>query len=312
MSELSVRPVNEHLQKIAIEQLNEVPESIRADIAALRTWIKQQPHLRARDDDQFLISFLRGSKYSLEKAKSKIDKFYTLRTKYPEFFAASNADEAIVREIINAGLLLLLPTPLNEHGPRIILIRQGQLPAEKYKFDEFARAISHIQEIIIRDDDYAIISGMVSIIDVERATPAHVMQMTPSIMKKMSVQAEEAVPLRPKQQHFIHTPSGFETFFNLLKPMMTKKQQERISVHAGKLDRFYDHIPLRYLPVEYGGDNGSIKEIISYTNKQLDDYREYFKENVNYGTDESLRVGKPIDFESMFGVEGSFRKLEVD
>lgn len=103
MSQLSVRPINEHLQKIAIEQLNEVPERIGADIAALRTWIQQQPHLRARDDDQFLLSFLRGSKFSLEKTKSKIDKFYTLRTKYPEFFGAYNADEAIIREIINAG-----------------------------------------------------------------------------------------------------------------------------------------------------------------------------------------------------------------
>ncbi|XP_053962517.1 retinaldehyde-binding protein 1-like [Anastrepha ludens] len=312
MALLNVRPISKELQQIAIKQLNEVPERIGADIEALRTWIQQQPHLRARDDDQFLLSFLRGCKFSLEKAKSKIDKFYTLRTKYPEFFGAYDADEAIVRTLINAGLILLLPTPLNESGPRIILIHLGGLPADKYTFEQFSRAVSHLQEIIIRDDDYAIISGMISIIDVEDCTPAHVMQMTPSIMKKMSIHAEEAVPLRPQQQHFIHIPSGFEAFFNLMKPLMTKKQQERISVHADKLDRFYDHVPQRYLPVEYGGDNGTIKDIIDYTNKQLDEYREYFKENLNYGTDESLRMGKPIDFDNLFGVEGSFRKLEVD
>uniref|UniRef100_A0A0K8UE77 Alpha-tocopherol transfer protein n=1 Tax=Bactrocera latifrons TaxID=174628 RepID=A0A0K8UE77_BACLA len=210
------------------------------------------------------------------------------------------------------SIILLLPKPLHEHGARIILIRQGALPADKYTIEHFIRAASHLQEIIIREDDHAIISGMISIVDIEDCTTGHVMQMTPSVMKKMSVHAEEAVPLRPKQQHFIHTPSGFETVFNAMRPFMSKKQQNRISVHAEKLDRFYEHVPRSYLPVEYGGNNGTIAEIINYTNKQLDEYRAYFKENKNYGTDESLRSGKAIDFESLFGVEGYFRKLEVD
>ncbi|CAD7012619.1 unnamed protein product [Ceratitis capitata] len=312
MSSPKIRSVSADLQKSAIEELNEVPERIGADIEALRSWIKQQPHLRARDDDQFLLSFLRGCKFSLEKAKSKIDKYYTLRTKYPEFFGAFDADDASIRAVINAGLLLLLPKPVNEDGPRIILVRQGALPADKYTIEHFARASSYLQELLIRDDDYAMIRGIISIIDVENCTPAHVMQMTPSVMKKFSIHAEEAVPFRPKQQHFIHTPSGFETIFNVMRGLMTKKQQERISVHADKLDKFYEKVPLRYLPVEYGGDNGTIAEIISHTNKQLDENREYFKENKNYGTDESLRLGKPIDFDNLFGVEGSFRKLEVD
>lgn len=255
MAELKIRRINAELQKIANEELNELPERVGADIEALRTWIKQQPHLRARDDDQFLLSFLRGCKFSLEKAKSKIDKFYTLRTKYPDFFGAFDADEATIRAIINAGweikrfnciwfkkiihiyawiyvlnsIILLLPKPLHEHGARIILIRQGALPADKYTIEHFIRAVSHLQEIIIREDDHAIISGVISIIDIEDCTTAHVMQMTPSVMKKMSVHAEEAVPLRPQQQHFIHIPSGFETVFNAMRPLMTKKQQNRVS-----------------------------------------------------------------------------------
>ncbi|XP_067627406.1 retinol-binding protein pinta-like [Eurosta solidaginis] len=312
MSELKIRPISEQLQKIAVEELNEVPERIDADIEAVRTWIKQQPHLRARDDDQFLIAFLRGCKYSLEKVKGKIDKFYTFRTKYPECFGAFDVDDEDVRRIINAGVFLVLPSPLGEHGPRIILIRQGALSADKYTMEQFGRTASYIQEITIRDDDNTLISGMISIIDLEGCTAAHVVQMMPSVMKKLSVQAEEAVPWRPKQQHFIHTPSGFEVVFNMFKPLMSKKQQERISVHADNLDSLFDKIPQRYLPVEYGGENGTIPEIIAQMHKQLDEYREYFRENVNYGTDENLRVGKPIDFDGLFGVEGSFRKLEVD
>lgn len=35
-------------------------------------------------DDQFLITFLRGCKFSIQKAKEKIDLFFTVREEIPE------------------------------------------------------------------------------------------------------------------------------------------------------------------------------------------------------------------------------------
>lgn len=90
----AIRPLSAELQKIAIGELNEVPQRVSEDIAALREWIEKQPHLRARTDDQFLVSFLRGCKYSLEKAKSKIDYFYTIRTMLPDIFANNTMSDA--------------------------------------------------------------------------------------------------------------------------------------------------------------------------------------------------------------------------
>lgn len=98
-----IRPLSEELQKAAIEQLGENPANIPADLEALKTWIKQQPHLRANTDDQFLIAFLRGCKYSLEKTKSKIDKFFTLKSKFPEMFGATDIDDPKFREILRLG-----------------------------------------------------------------------------------------------------------------------------------------------------------------------------------------------------------------
>lgn len=98
-----IRPLPEELQKAAIEQLGEDPARIPADLEALRTWIKQQPHLRANTDDQFLIAFLRGCKYSMEKTKSKIDKFFTLKSKFPEFFGPTDVDDPKFRDIFRLG-----------------------------------------------------------------------------------------------------------------------------------------------------------------------------------------------------------------
>jgi len=100
---VKIRPISAELQKVAIEELNEDPARIPDDIEALKTWIKQQPYLKARTDDQFLLAFLRGCKYSLEKAKSKIDKYYTLRTRYPDTFVCNDYTDPIAKEIFRIG-----------------------------------------------------------------------------------------------------------------------------------------------------------------------------------------------------------------
>lgn len=124
---------------------------------------------------------------------------------------------------------LYLPTPLNDNGPRIAIMRSGLYSTEKYSAEEVMRVAGALQEILILDDDYANVNGVVFIGDFEKATMAHFLQFTPSLMKKMTVFSEEAIPLRPKASHFIKTPAGFEPVFNMIKPMMSEKQQKRVS-----------------------------------------------------------------------------------
>lgn len=99
----NIREISVELQEAAKRKLNEVPERIEADLQALKTWIDQLPHLNPRTDDQFLVAFLRGCKYSLEKTKAKLDKYYTLRTKYPELFNVTDVNDAKFREIHRLG-----------------------------------------------------------------------------------------------------------------------------------------------------------------------------------------------------------------
>lgn len=83
---LQIRELCPALQKVAIEELNEDPAKIPQILEQFREWIRKSPHLRARTDDQFLVSFLRGTKYSLERTKQKFDLYYTIREHSPEFF----------------------------------------------------------------------------------------------------------------------------------------------------------------------------------------------------------------------------------
>jgi hypothetical protein len=80
----NVRKLTPGLAKIAAEECNETPERMAADLAAIKDWLIMSPHLNACTDDQFLVAFLRGCKYSMERVKEKLDIYYTMRTAIPE------------------------------------------------------------------------------------------------------------------------------------------------------------------------------------------------------------------------------------
>lgn len=98
-----IKPLPAELQKIAIAELGEVPSRIDKYLEDFREWIELQPHLTVRTDDQYLIQFLRGSKYSLEKAKQKLTYTCVIKTKFPKMFCLTNIDDLGFRKMINPG-----------------------------------------------------------------------------------------------------------------------------------------------------------------------------------------------------------------
>lgn len=98
---LQIKPLSEKLQKVACEELGEVPQRIPEDLKTLKTWISHQPHLKCRTEDQFLVQFLRGCKFSLERAKEKLEHFYSLRTKYSDMLETCDVDDEKFRTYFN-------------------------------------------------------------------------------------------------------------------------------------------------------------------------------------------------------------------
>jgi len=126
---------------------------------------------------------------------------------------------------------VILPNPLNDNGPRICFIRNGHYPPDKFDFQDIMRVSNAVNELLIMEDDIALINGLIYIMDFGEVSAQHFVQFTPSVIKKMTVFSEEALPLRPKAQHILNTPSIFDSIFNTIKPFIPKKQQERVSIN---------------------------------------------------------------------------------
>lgn len=100
---ISIRPLSEDLQKIAIEDLNEEPSKIKEALLEIKEWLSKQPHIKSRTDDQFLVNFLRINRYDLEKTKEQLDKYWTLHTVYPEFYRNRDPDDELMKKYLKLG-----------------------------------------------------------------------------------------------------------------------------------------------------------------------------------------------------------------
>lgn len=98
-----IRPLTEILKKVAQEQLNEDPQNIENNLQLLREWISQQKFLKSRTDDQFLVAFLRNTKYDLEAAKQKLLKYYELIEKNPELLKRPKMEDERFRKLLKNG-----------------------------------------------------------------------------------------------------------------------------------------------------------------------------------------------------------------
>ncbi|XP_067627405.1 retinol-binding protein pinta-like [Eurosta solidaginis] len=307
-----LRPLPPALQKIAIEELDEVPSRVGDDVLALRKWINTQPHLCARTNDQFLVGFLRGSKNSLEKAKQKIDRYYTLKAALPEVFnERRQVDDPMVMEILRLGIILQIPLPADYHGPCITIIRACSYDTTKYKFADIIRVGSMFGEIMTIEDDNSVVSGYIEVMDMSNVSGQHFLQLKPDLLRKCSTFAVEAMPMRQRGTHFINVPAPFERGFRTLSSLFPEKMLSRISV-SSKPEALFDFVPREYLPIEYGGENGTIADIIERMEEKLLRYRDHFLLEPKFGTNEKLREGSLYSYENCFGLHGSFRRLEVD
>jgi hypothetical protein len=52
-------------------------------------------------DDQRIMTFLRGCKFSLEKVKRKLDMYFTMRAAVPEFFNDRDVTRPELKEILD-------------------------------------------------------------------------------------------------------------------------------------------------------------------------------------------------------------------
>lgn len=79
-------------------------------------------------------------------------------------------------------------------------------------------------------------------------------------------------------------------------------------------DSLADHIDPQVLPIEYGGTAGNFDDLQAEWKEAITGRRKWFKqqESVKASGDSLKQISHSCGFEDIIGIEGSFRKLEID
>ncbi|XP_011705665.1 PREDICTED: alpha-tocopherol transfer protein-like, partial [Wasmannia auropunctata] len=155
-------------------------------------------------------------------------------------------------------------------------------------------------------------NGYIIFFDASNLSFGHITRMNPFAFKKYLYYIQEAAPLRIKEIHVINAPTVIELAMNMIKPFMKKELLDVMHFYSS-LENVSKYISVDKLPNESGGKAGPIRELAEMQMRKLEEYREWFLlDEATRRVDETKRIGKSKSVNDLFGVEGSFRKLDID
>nr|XP_019550268.2 alpha-tocopherol transfer protein-like [Aedes albopictus] len=315
---LSLRPIAADLADVAKNDLNEDPSQLESHLSVIRNWLKECKHFHGSLDDQILLAFLRGCKFSLEKVKEKLALFYWIRTTLPEVTQNRDPYDDHVLEVIRLGVGISLPKTVNPTDPKIFVIRVAQFDLTKITFVDVIKGGTLINDVLMRDDDQMVICGMILVIDLAGVTASHLFQFDYEFLKQVAVLYQDASPLRMQGIHILNPPPGMQTVVNMFNSLLsTKNKNKRIFVHGSNLESLHNHLAKDVLPKEYGGTLGPIQTFVEEWELKLKANRDYLLEmsdlrDTKTSAPQSPSVLSPTSKNTFFGLDGSFRQLELD
>ncbi|KAF9812566.1 hypothetical protein SFRURICE_014425 [Spodoptera frugiperda] len=307
--ELLVQPAGELWKSIRVELKEDVTTRDR-DLAAIREWLKKQPHLPDDWETGPIMTFLRGSSFSLEKCKRKLDMYFTMRAACPEFFTKRDATRPELNEIMT-NKIQGPPLPgITPNGRRVTICRGIHPDLTSQQITDTLKLALMIGDVRLTEEKEGV-AGDIYVLDAAVLGASMLAKLSAATIKKFMICVQEAYPIKLKEVHIINTSPLVERFVNFVKPFLKEKIRKRIYIHREVKD-LYKYIPQEMLPSEYGGQCGSMATLQEQWKLKLQEYRDWFKRQDNIIANESLRPGRPTNYDELFGIDGSFRQLSID
>ncbi|XP_023025312.1 alpha-tocopherol transfer protein [Leptinotarsa decemlineata] len=292
--------------KKGLEANDKTEENLNEDINILKRWVASQPHLPEIPNDHMMTCFLIMNKFSIENAKQKIDMYYTMRTLFPEFFLDKHPLSPHIQNTMNDLCFIPLPKATDE-GYRVTIIQAFHDNTENFDICNYFSLTYSITEVRFQED-YPV--GDVIIYDFSNLRMGHLVQFTPTIMKKTAAILEKTFNNNIKQVHCVNYPSFAEPVINLSMKMVKPKLAERFRFHK-KVQDIKNFIPLRILPKDYGGEEKSLKELNEMWKKKFTQYKDRFDVLEKLRVNEKLRPN-PLINDEILGFHGNFKKINLD
>ncbi|XP_026740674.1 clavesin-1-like [Trichoplusia ni] len=280
------------------------------DIRKLRQWLDTQPHLPAEHiTDLDLILTFHCVNRSAEVAKQVLDLHYTLKTLFTSFFKDRKVDDKILKTMSTYAL-----TPLETRAyddSAIIYCGLVDYDPKNFVFADAVRACLMVLDLW--QYSAGTWPGFVIVIDLDHATISHITRLDVQSVQQFLYFLQEAMLLKIKSLHFLNAPSFMDRLMMILRPFLKKELLEMLSIHQIGSTTIGKFFPIEALPKDAGGQYKTRQQCRDDVIEKFTSTKEFFVEENKKRVVEAKRPGKPKTISDIFGgVEGSFKKLDID
>ncbi|XP_069698192.1 clavesin-2-like [Periplaneta americana] len=226
---------------------------VQESIVKLRTLIVEEKKLRVRNDDHFLLRFLRSSELDAEKAFEKLVKFYKFKAKNKEYFCSEPASE--YRDLLSQNFCTLLEDS-DQHGRRVFLAKMAEIDFDSTTVKQCIKINDLWMELALEEDETQK-NGFVMILDLG-GLPLRLVKFLHPKATITSTLKTEMRPWSNFEVHVVNYNALVSTLVNLLFPLLTTKMKEQIHFHGKDWGSLHKFITPEVLPQEYGGQKSTI------------------------------------------------------
>ncbi|GAB0088704.1 alpha-tocopherol transfer protein-like [Sergentomyia squamirostris] len=290
------------------EEYSARPDLKREDVQKILDWISKQPHL-PKISEMEAILFLHSCYYSLEQTKKTIDTYYTIRTHSPEFFAKRDTNGNDILDSRETLLQISLPG-LTAEGYKLIFVNFMDLDSSKFNFTAACKQFSFLSDLHLWSEGTA--EGHILIVNMQGVGFGHLARVGLLQLKKYITYLQDALPVRIKGLYFMNANLVTDKLVTMMKPFMNKHLVDALQTFT-TMEAIFRIIPQEMFPKEFGGQCKSMTELQQDMKDILIKNRDFLlKEEGTRFVQENLRPGKPKTANDLFGIEGNFKKLDID
>ena len=247
---------NEDLSK-AVEELNE-PENNHdrlERIEELRSAFYQEckDSQLIRDDDYFLLRFLRAKKFDKAKALKLLINYHKVRRGSPDTLETIK-NPMLIKHVLDEGCFF----PINgkaKDGSTVCIARPGKVKnADIHEF--FAAAIASVE--ILLENEQVQIYGITLIEDFSYFGLNMAQQMGPLVAKRYLGWLQNAMPMRVKSINIVNEPKLFDVVFAIMRPFLKEKMKNRLQIHGNSFDLLHQIVDPAVLPPLFKGTGSNL------------------------------------------------------
>ncbi|XP_028047811.1 retinol-binding protein pinta isoform X4 [Monomorium pharaonis] len=229
----------------------------------------------------FILRFLRVCKFDLGKTKARMQNYYKQRSDLSKWYMNKDPFQPELQEFFNLGSILSLRKP-DSQGRLVIIVRATRHDPRRHELSNLIKVALAVIEVAIKHYPAASVYGCALFIDVANPTIRHVGQLRPYIIKNIVHAWQGCYPIRIQSISMINAPEYVEIVLKIFRSFMTEKMRNRLHVYTqNMMHNCFKDIPDNILPVEYGGTNGTLQELIGYWKKLVEENRDWITENEN-------------------------------